>query len=86
MTGVAAQAWPATGAAERMRRCRRRKAKGLRVIPVQIFDREITNLVTRGFLAASERDDRRAVAHAMGKMLNALTSDRWPMAPRRWTL
>jgi hypothetical protein len=94
MTGAPARARPGslpkmtaaqclTGGAERMRRWRRRRAKGLHVIPIQIFNHEIANLVTRGFLAASDRDDRQAISHAMGKMLNALRLDHWPMAPWR---
>jgi hypothetical protein len=56
----------------RMRRWRRRQRKGLRIVPLAIRDREVTFLIRHGFLAPGDHDDRRAIAFAMGKVLDTL--------------
>ena len=48
-------------AAERMRRSRERKRKGLRCYTLEIRDREIEALVGGGYLPARARDDASAV-------------------------
>ena len=52
-------------AAERMRRHRQRRKKGLRCVTIQLFESEINVLVSRGLLAQEARGDRRAVRAAM---------------------
>jgi hypothetical protein len=54
-----------SGAAERMRRSRRRRGKGMHCYTLELRDAEITALVRRGLLLAAEKTDRNAVAQAM---------------------
>src|SRR5260370_33663011 len=51
-------------AAERMRRHRQRRRKGLRSVWVDIRESEIDELIRRGHLANTDRDDRYAVRRA----------------------
>ena len=53
------------GAAERMRRSRRRRRDGLRCFRLEIRDSEIEGLVRRGLLPASEQTNRNAIMKAM---------------------
>jgi hypothetical protein len=53
------------GAAERMRRSRRRRRNGLRCYRLELHDSEIEALVRRGLLSASEQTNRNAVMKAM---------------------
>ena len=57
-------------AAERMRRSRERRRKGLRCYTLQIWDREIEALIDRGWLSAREQTDHRAVVKAMHRFLD----------------
>ena len=57
-------------AAERMRRSRDRRRKGLRCYTLQIRDWEIQALISRGLLSPSEQTDRRAVINAMHRFLD----------------
>ena len=52
-------------AAERMRRHRQRRRKGLRSVWVDIRESEIDELIRRGHLANTDRDDRYAVRRAL---------------------
>jgi hypothetical protein len=52
-------------AAERMRRSRERKRKGLRCYTLEIRDREIEALVRHGWLPAGERENASAVVQAL---------------------
>jgi len=54
-----------TRAAERMRRCRRRRRDGLRCYSLELRDGEIEALVRRGLLLATEQTNRNAVIKAM---------------------
>ena len=58
--------------AERMRATRERRRKGLRIVPFAIRDTEIEALVRRGLLAQKDRDDRHAVAFALGRLLDRM--------------
>ena len=57
-------------AAERMRRCRDRRRKGLRCCTLQIRDSEIEALIDRGWLSAREQTDRQAVVKALHRFLD----------------
>jgi len=56
--------------AERMRRHRYLRKVGLRSVPVQLHEHEISALVACGLLEASERKDPTAVAVALGLYLD----------------
>lgn len=56
--------------AERMRALRERRAKALRVIPFEIRDAEVDALIRHGLLAQAGRDDRDAIAAALGRLLD----------------
>ena len=53
------------GAAERMRRSRKRRRNGFRCYRLELHDREIEGLVRRGLLPASEQTNRNAIIKAM---------------------
>jgi hypothetical protein len=57
-------------AAERMRRSRSRRAKGLRCYTLEMRDSEIAALVRRGLLAPGERANRAAIIKAMYEFLD----------------
>lgn len=63
--------------AERMRAMRERRKAGLRVIQLQVRDTEITGLISCRLLAAEDRDDRDAIATALGKLLDAVPPTEW---------
>ena len=56
---------------ERARECRRRKKDGLRLIPIEIFEQEIDELVRLGQLPAAERTDRISVSHTLYPIIEA---------------
>ena len=56
--------------AERMRRHRDIRKAGLRFIPVHLYEDEISALVARGLLDASQRQNPTAVAVALGQYLD----------------
>ena len=56
--------------AERMRRHRYLRKVGLRSIPVQLHEHEISALVAYGLLDASQRQNPTAVAVALGLYLD----------------
>jgi hypothetical protein len=68
-----------SAAAIRMRHSRERRRDKLRVIPFEIRDTEIGGLVTRGLLDPVARNDRNAVATALGKLFDAVPPERWPV-------
>jgi hypothetical protein len=63
MTGITTPAISA--AAERMRRHRERRRKGLRCVMVELRATEITALVRLGLLKWETRNDRRAIIAAL---------------------
>ena len=64
-------------AAERMRRYRERRRRGVSCIIIQLFETEISALIQRGLLEPTQRHDRAAIVAAMHRYL-----DRHPIA--RW--
>jgi hypothetical protein len=64
-------------AAERMRRSRKRRRDGQRCVTVVVLDREIAALVTHGLLDPVARNDRHAIAAALGKLLDQLPPECW---------
>ena len=52
-------------AAERMRRCRRRRRNGLRCLTIQLRKTEIDGLVWSGLLKAETRNDLNAVRESV---------------------
>jgi hypothetical protein len=52
-------------AAERMRRHRKRRRKGLRCVTIELRETEIDTLVQRGLLQVDARNDARAVRKAL---------------------
>jgi hypothetical protein len=60
-----------SSAAERMRRYRDRRQRGLLCIKVQLWRREVDALVACGLVQPAEREDRRALAAALHRYLDA---------------
>ena len=69
---------PVSPAAERMRRYRERRRRGLACIRVQLRRSEVDALIACKLLEPTEREDRRALAAALHRYL-----DRNPIAGRR---
>jgi len=69
---------PVSPAAERMRRYRERRRRGLSCIKVQLRRSEVDALIACGLVQPAEREDRRALAEALHRYL-----DRNPIAERR---
>jgi len=59
-----------SAAAERMRRHRERRRKGLRCLTVQLRETEVDALIRLGFLSSGQRDDRRAIVKAVHGLLD----------------
>ena len=57
--------------AERMRRYRERRRRGLSCINVQLRQSEVDALIGRGLLQPAERQDRNALAAALHRYLDA---------------
>jgi hypothetical protein len=55
---------------ERSRLTRERKSYGGRVIPVEVYEAEVTQLVSAGLLSESARGDRLAIGRAIEKLLD----------------
>jgi hypothetical protein len=78
-TGVAVTSSP-TGpvacspAAQRMRHHRERRRLGLRCVTIQLFEKEVDTLVSRGLLQADARNDPYAVREALHKHLSRTLS------------
>jgi hypothetical protein len=68
---------PRSTAAARMSLTRARRRDGMRVVPLEIRDAEIDALVQLGVLQASDRDDRHAVARALGELLDKVPIGSW---------
>jgi hypothetical protein len=58
--------------AERMRRSRNRRRKGLRFVPVYVRDIEVQALVRLGLLPAGEQHNPVALGRALGRLLDAI--------------
>ena len=70
---------PLSPVAERMRRYRERRRRGLSCIKVQLRRSEVDGLIASGLLKPAERQDRGALAAALHRYLDAN-----PIAGRRW--
>jgi hypothetical protein len=57
-------------AADRMRRCRERRRKGLRFISIELRETEITEFIRRGLLNPEMRHDPNAVLAAVYTFLD----------------
>jgi hypothetical protein len=66
-----------TRAAERMRRYRQRRRRGVSCVTIQLFESEISVLVQWGLLDPTQRHDRAAIARAMGFFLDRNPIARW---------
>jgi hypothetical protein len=66
--------------AERMRLSRLRRRDGTRAIPFEVRDVEIENLVRFELLDAAARDDRTAIARALGNLLDRIPVAWWQKA------
>jgi hypothetical protein len=58
--------------AERMRRSRELRRKGLRHIGLDVRETEIAELVRRQLLAENDRHDREAIGTALGRLLDMI--------------
>jgi len=70
---------PVSPAAERMRRYRERRRRGLSCIKVQLRRSEVDALTACGLLEPADRQDRGLLAAALHRYL-----DNNPIAGRRW--
>jgi hypothetical protein len=70
---------PVSPAAERMRRYRERRRRGLSYIKVELRPSEVDGLIACKLLEPTERGDRRALAAALHRYLDAN-----PIVGRRW--
>jgi hypothetical protein len=60
-TGMTAISSGRSGAAERMRRHRKRRRDGLRCLTIELRETEVDVLIRKGMLKADARNDRSAV-------------------------
>ena len=63
---------PTSAAAAATRRWRERKAEGRRVVPLDMFEQEIQELVRLGYLRGDHAHDPGAIADALGLVLEAM--------------
>ena len=68
---------PCSSAATRMRLSRDRRRNGVRVVPFEVRDSEIENLVAVKLLDPAHRDDRVAIARALGTLLDRIPVHWW---------
>jgi hypothetical protein len=61
---------PSRSAAERMRRSRERRRKGLRFLTIEIREAEIDQLIRRKRLAAEDRENSDALRRALYEYLD----------------
>jgi hypothetical protein len=66
-------------AAERMHQSRKRRRTGQRCITLEIHDHENDGLVSSGLLDPVARNDRAAISVALGKLMDRLPPERWPV-------
>jgi hypothetical protein len=71
-----------TMAAARMRLSRLRRHGGMRVIPFEVRDGEIEGLVAHGLLDPAQRNDREAIARALGNLIDRIPLSWWRVAAR----
>jgi hypothetical protein len=71
---------PCSSAATRMRLSRSRRRNGVRVVPFEVRDSEIDNMVAVKLLDPAQRDDRVAIARALGILLDRIPVCWWHQA------
>jgi hypothetical protein len=76
----AATAKSASPAARRMRVSRSRRRHGRRVVPFEVRDLEVHRLIDLKLLDPARRDDREAIADALGALLDCLPAECWNRA------
>lgn len=64
---------PNSAAAAATRLWRERRARKLRVVPVEIFEHEVRALVRLGYLSRSQMDDRDRVGAAIARLLEVVS-------------
>jgi hypothetical protein len=69
-----------SSAAERMRLTRDRRRKGIRLIRFEVRDAEVENLIKLNVLDANARNDREAIAIALGILLDRIPVAWWHAA------
>jgi hypothetical protein len=70
-------------AAERMRVTRLRRKDRLRVIPYEICDDEVEGLIKFDLLWPGDRNNRDAIARALGTLMNKIPIECWAEAMRK---
>jgi hypothetical protein len=68
---------PLSPGAERMRRSRKLRRKGLRIVRFAVRDTEVNALVSHGLLDPTDREDRAAIARALGRLLDQIPPAQW---------
>ena len=69
---------PVSRGAIRMARSRARHRRHLRCVTIEVTDREIAAFIRSGNLAHERRDDLKAIAHAVHKLLDFVAKqERW---------
>ena len=69
---------PVSRGAIRMARSRARRRRHLRCVTIEITDREIAAFIRSGNLAHEKRNDPKAIAHAVHKLLDFVAKqERW---------
>ena len=64
---------PVSHAAVRMRRCRARRRKGLRVVQVQLRETEVDALIESGWLEERSSNDLSAMIDALHRVFSSMT-------------
>jgi len=67
---------PVSPAAERMRRYRDRRQRGLVCIRIQLWRREVDGLIACKLLDPTQQEDRRALAAALHRDVNPIAGPR----------
>ena len=70
-----------TAAANRMRASRQRQRDGLRCVRFEVRDTEIEGLMARGLLDPVARNNRQAIAAALGELMDQLPDEWWNASP-----
>ncbi len=68
-----------TSSADRVRLSRARRKRHQRVVPFEVRHSEIAAVVAHGFLKDDRKDDPRAIADALGRLLDRIPPKDWPM-------
>jgi hypothetical protein len=79
----AAPARQRSSAAARMRLSRLRRRDSMRCIPFEVRDAEIEALVNYGLLDRADRNNREAIARALGNLIDRIPVSWWSAVVRR---